>query len=153
MTDVSKTSSNPRNNVVNYDYSDFEMNNYTFKPLTFSGDSTKFEWWKSKMYTHTIDVDDELWYIIKDGIDVPIDGVRMVADRKSLTPSQKKIYRKYHRVRFILVDSLPHSEYLKIIKKSTAKTIFESLVTTYEGNYYVKKEKAKLWSNSMNYSE
>lgn len=58
----------------------------------------------------------------------------MVTDRKSFTPAQKKTYRKYHRVIGILVDALPHSEYIKIIEKSTAKTIFESLVATYEGN-------------------
>lgn len=34
---------------VNHDYSNFEKNNYTARPHTFSGDSTKFEWWKSKM--------------------------------------------------------------------------------------------------------
>jgi len=45
---------------------------------------------------------------------------------------QRKIYRKNHRVRGILVDALPHSEYTKIVDKSTVKTIFESLCSTYE---------------------
>lgn len=46
----------------------------------------------------------------------------MVADRKSLKPAQKKIYRKHHRVRDILVYDLPYYDCLKIINKSTAKT-------------------------------
>lgn len=86
------------------------------------------------MYTHIIGLDDELWDIFENGVNFHIDGVGMVADRKSLTLDQIKIYRKHHRVRGILVDALPYSEYIKIIDKSTAHTIFKSLCATYEGN-------------------
>lgn len=55
----------------------------------------------------------------------------MIANRKSLTPAQKKIYRKRHKVHDFLVDALPHFEHPKIIKISTAKTIVESLCDTY----------------------
>ena len=41
------------------------------------------------MYTHIIDLDDELWDIIEDGIDIQVNGVRMVSNRKTLTPAQK----------------------------------------------------------------
>lgn len=68
----------------------------------------------------------------------------MATDTKSLTPTQKKTFRKHHRVRRILVEALPHSEYIKIIDKSTAIIIFESLVATYEGNQQVKEAKANL---------
>lgn len=44
----------------------------------------------------------------------------------------------------ILVDDLPHSKYLKIINKSTAKTTFESLVATYVGRQRVIEAKANL---------
>lgn len=43
------------------------------------------------------------------------------------------LYRKHHRVKEILIESLPHSKYIKIIK-SIVKTIFDSLCYTYEGN-------------------
>lgn len=66
------------------------------------------------MYTHIIGVDDELWDILEDGIDIPVDRIRMVADRKSLTPAQNKTYRKHHKMCGILVDDLPYSKYLKI---------------------------------------
>lgn len=134
---------NPRV-VVNPDYSVLEKNNYISKPSTFSAYFAEFEWWKINMYTHIIDLDDQLYDILDDGIDIVVDGVGMLADRKSLTHAQKKIYRKHHRVRRILVDALPHSEYLKILNKSSAKTIFESLCATYEGNQQVKEEKANL---------
>lgn len=52
-----------------------EKNSYTTRPLTFGGDSTEFEWWKSKMYTRSIGLDDELWDILEDGIDIPVNGV------------------------------------------------------------------------------
>lgn len=96
------------------------------------------------MYTYIISPDDDLWDILEDGIDIIVNGLRMVDDRKILTPSLKKIYRKYYRVRGILVDVLPHSEYIKILDKSTAKTIFESSCATYEGNQQVKEAKYNL---------
>ena len=68
----------------------------------------------------------------------------MVSNRKSLMPSQKKVYRKHHGVKGILVDAQPHSEYIKIIDKSTTKTIFNSLCVTYQGNQQVHKVKANL---------
>lgn len=51
----------------------------------------------------------------------------MVTDIKIVTPAQKKTYRKHHRARVIMVDTLPNSKYIKIIDKSTAKIIFYSL--------------------------
>lgn len=68
----------------------------------------------------------------------------MVSNRKSLTAAQKKIYKKYNKVRAILVDALPHSEYIKIIDKSTVKTIFKYLCATYKGIQVVQKAKANL---------
>ncbi|CAI8598810.1 unnamed protein product [Vicia faba] len=121
-----------------------EKKNYVSKPPTFSGNSTEFGWWKSKMYTHIKGLDDELWDILEDGIVFAIDEVGTMADRKSLTPTQKNIYRKPYRVRRFLIDNLPHSEYLKILEKSTAKTIFKSLRASYEGNQQVKETKENI---------
>lgn len=129
---------------INHNQSTYEENNYISKPPIFSGDSTEFEWWKSDIYTHLIGLDDELWDILEDIIYIQVNSVGMVSDRNSLTPAQKKIYRKHHRVRGILVDVLPHSEYIKIIDKSTTKTIFKSLYDTYEGNQQVQEAKANL---------
>lgn len=95
--------------AINHDYINSEKNNYTTRPSTFTGDSTEFEWWKRKMYTHIISLDDELWDIIEYGINITINGVGMLSDRKTLTLAQEKTYIKHHRVRDILVDVLPHS--------------------------------------------
>lgn len=143
MSGVFKSSSGtPTPHVaINHDYSNPENNNYTAKSPMFNKGSTKFEWWKSQMYTHIIGLGDELWDILEDGIVILVNEVGMVSDRKGLTLSHKKICRKHHKVIGILVDALPHSEYIKIIDKSTAKTIVSSLCATYEGNQQVQEAK------------
>lgn len=107
----------------NHDQSTSGQNNYTARPPTFNGDTTEFELWKSNMYTHMIGMDDELCDISEDGIKFHVNGVRMVSDKKSLTPYQKTIYRKHYRVIVIHFYILPHFEYIKIIDKSNVKTI------------------------------
>lgn len=89
------------------------------------------------MYTHIIGLDDELRDIFEYGIWFQVNVVGMADDRKSLTHDHKNIYRKHHRVRGILVDSLPHFEHIKIIDKSIAHTTFKSIYATYEGNQQV----------------
>jgi hypothetical protein len=56
-----------------------------------------------------------------------------------------------HQVRGILVDAIPHSEYTKIVDKSTVKSIFESLYSTNEGNSWLKKIKLTNWFISMSF--
>lgn len=129
---------------IPYDYNTSDKIYYSVKPPTFGGDSTQFEWWKSKMYTYIIGLDDELWDILEDDINIEFNGVGMVTDRKNLIPTYKKIYRKHNRVRGIVIEALPHSEYIKIINKSTAKTIFKSLCSTYKWNQQFKEAKVNL---------
>lgn len=37
---------------IPYNYNTTEKSHYSYKPPTLSGDSSQFEWWKSKMYTY-----------------------------------------------------------------------------------------------------
>jgi hypothetical protein len=129
MSSVSETSTLDVSNASTSD-----KNSYSFKHPSFNGDATKISWSKSKIYIHVISVDDELRDIIVDGTDFEVDEEGMVADRKKLTTTQKKIYKKHLRARGILVDALPHVEYMKIGDKLTAKAIYKSLCSTYEGN-------------------
>lgn len=86
MSKVFRTSNDTPNPhaTINHGYSNSEKNNHTARPPTFGGDSTEFEWWKSKMYTHIIVLDDELWDILNDENDIPVNGVGMVIDKKTL---------------------------------------------------------------------
>jgi len=55
MSFVSETSTPDVDNT-----SIFEKNSYSVKHPSFKGDVTQFSWWKSKIYSHIIGVDDEL---------------------------------------------------------------------------------------------
>src|SRR4030065_1042305 len=128
----------------NYDNERDRGNNSHGRPPLFTGDAEKFSWWKSKLYSHIIGIDDELWDVIEDGIDIEVDDQGKSADRKSLTEAQKKVYKKHHRARGIIIDVIQHEEFMRICNKSTAKSIYDSLCSTYEGNQQVKEAKANM---------
>lgn len=75
--DFGTGSTGDNNNVVSYDHnntnSTVNKNNCTTKLPYFSKDNAKFSWWKSKMYSHILDVDDELWDIIEDDVNFQVD--------------------------------------------------------------------------------
>jgi len=85
------------------------------------------------MYSYIMGLDEELWDILEDGVcELALDEEGVVVDRKKHTPAQKKLYKKHHKIRGIIVVALPRTEYLKMIDKSTAKAMFASLCENYE---------------------
>jgi len=73
------------------------------KPLMFNGDPEMFSWWKTKMYSHVIGMDDELWDILEDRDgNLKLDEEGVALDRKAHTAEQKKLYKKHHMIRGIL---------------------------------------------------
>ena len=63
-----------------------------------------------------------------DGVgDLALDEEGVVVDRNKHTPVHKKLYKKHHKIRGILVAALPRTEYLKMSDKSTAKAMFASV--------------------------
>src|SRR4030067_48531 len=50
----------------NYD-NDKERSFNNSRPPMFTGEAEKFPWWKSKLYSHIIGIDDELFKMIEDG--------------------------------------------------------------------------------------
>jgi len=131
---------------IPYDYSNNNKNERSTnhnKPPMFNGDPETFSWWKTKMYSHIMGMDDELWDILEEGVgDLKLDEEDTALDRKAHTAEQKKLYKKHHTIRGILVAALPHKEYLKMSDKSTAKAMFTSLCSLYEGNKKVGEAKA-----------
>ncbi|WJX24547.1 hypothetical protein P8452_13641 [Trifolium repens] len=63
---------------------------------------------------------------------------------KAFTPTQKLEYKKHHSVKGMMTNAISHDEYLKIGDKRTAKSIWDSLKSKYEGNKQVKEAKANL---------
>jgi len=78
----------------------------------FNGDPEMFSWWKAKMCSHVIGMDDELWDVLEDGVgNLGLDEEGIALDRKAHTAEQKKLYKKHHLIRGILVAALPHKEF------------------------------------------
>src|ERR1044072_3621742 len=59
-----------------------------------------------------------------------------------MTDAQKKTFKDHHKARTILLNAISYAEYEKITNKETAKSIFDSLQVTHEGNFQVKETKA-----------
>jgi len=132
------------NNVVAYDYgtSDDKSSDSNNKAPRFNGDPEIFSWWKTKMYSFIMGLDEDLCVVLEDGVgDLALDEEGASINRKKHTASQKKLYKKHHKIRGILVAPLSHTEYLKMSDKSTAKAMFASLCANYEGNKNVREAK------------
>ncbi|KAK2415005.1 hypothetical protein QL285_037531 [Trifolium repens] len=41
---------------------------FSAKPPFFNGDATNFSWWKAKVYSHIIGIDDELCDLVDEGV-------------------------------------------------------------------------------------
>jgi len=55
-------------------------------------------------------LDEELWDILEDGVgDLALDEEGDVVDRKKHTPTHKKLYKKHHKIRGILVVAIPRT--------------------------------------------
>ncbi|KAK2456806.1 hypothetical protein QL285_004143 [Trifolium repens] len=131
---------------VPHDY-DVEDNKTSNKAPKFNGDACTFSWWKDRIYSHLIGLDDELWDLVEEGVTfqgLDEKGRLSVEERKKFTPTDKKLYKKHHKVKDLLIGCITHDEYLKITDKSTAKSIYDSLCSTYEGNKQVQEAKATL---------
>jgi hypothetical protein len=64
-------------------------------------------------FIHIMGLDEELWDVLEDGVgDLVLDEEGAVVDKKKHIAAQKKLYKKHHKIRGILVAALPHKEYL-----------------------------------------
>lgn len=59
-----------------------------------------------------------------------------------MTYQQNKDYKNHHKARTILLNAISYTEYEKITNIDFAKSIFDSLRMTHEGNAQVKETKA-----------
>ena len=92
-------------------------------------------------------IDCDLRDLVEEGVafdNMDKEGVVSYQNRKSFTPTQKLEYKKHHSVKGMMTNAISHDEYLKIGDKRTAKSIWESLKSKYEGNKQVREAKANL---------
>jgi hypothetical protein len=59
-----------------------------------------------------------------------------------MSDQQKKDSTNHYKARTIMLNSISYNEYEKITNRDSAKTIFDSLRMTHEGNELVKETKA-----------
>jgi len=133
------------------DYGTDDKSSGSNKLPIYNGDPNTFSWWKTKMYSYIMSLDEELWDVLEDGVgDLVLDEEGAAIDRKKHIAAQKKMYKKHHKIRGILVASIPHKEYLKISDKTTAKAMFACLCSNYEGNKKVKEGKTRKFVKNQN---
>src|ERR1044072_1902108 len=93
-------------------------NNYSAKPPIFDGE--RFDYWKDRIESFFLGYDVDLWDLVIEGYEQLKDTEGKIIPRSQMTEAQKK----------------------KITNKETAKSIFDSLQMTHEGNTQVKETKA-----------
>ncbi|KAK2409241.1 hypothetical protein QL285_044683 [Trifolium repens] len=147
MSDAAGNDGGKKNEFsYNYDSNAHERKS-SDKVLFFNGTETAYPFWKTKMYSHIIGIDCDLWDLDEEGVAFNnMDKKRVVSyqNRKSFTPTQKLEYKKHHSVKGMMTNAISHDEYLKIGDKRTTKSIWESLKSKYEGNKQVREAKANL---------
>src|ERR1044072_1875581 len=115
-------------------------NNYNAKPPIFDGE--KFDYWKDRIESFFLGFDMDLWDLVVDGYEEPKDTEGNIIPRSKMTDDQKKLFKDHHKARTILLNATSYNEYEKITNKGTAKSIYDSLRMTHEGNNEVKETKA-----------
>lgn len=76
-----------------------------------------FEWDVYFLYSHVIDLYEELWDIIEDGCSIPINEDGSALKWKSMIEEQRKPYKKHHKTQSIMVNTLLFLEDIETIYK------------------------------------
>ncbi|MCI33519.1 aspartyl-tRNA synthetase, partial [Trifolium medium] len=104
------------------------------RALFFDEESDRFAFWKTTLYSHIMGIDVDLWDIVEENIqfqNMDADGVISSANRKALMNEENELYKKHHKAKSILVNSISYLEYLKISDKSSAKSLWDFMCSTY----------------------
>src|ERR1044072_1292173 len=120
--------------------SDNKHNYYSAKPPIFDGE--KFDYWKDRIESFFVGFDVDLCDLVIEGYEQPKDAEGKIIPRSQKTDAQKKTFKDHHKAITTLLNAISYAEYEKITNKETAKSIFDSLQMTHEGNSQVKETKA-----------
>ncbi|GJZ27137.1 zf-CCHC domain-containing protein [Tanacetum coccineum] len=104
-----------------------------------------FIYWKNRLETYVKSKDIDLWYIIAYGDYKPTlkdkYGKDVVTPYEKLDENQKKMLSKNNEAKMVLYNALPKKVYERIYMCDTAQNIWDSLITTRQGNKQVKDNK------------
>ena len=82
--------SNSGGAVIQCDYgtSDDKLSDSSNKAPRFNGDPETFPWWKTKMYSYIMGLDEELWDVLEDGVgNLVLNEEGAIIDREKHTVS------------------------------------------------------------------
>jgi hypothetical protein len=81
------------NAAVSFDYDSTSKDRRSSDKVPFfNGTETGYPFWKTKMYSHIMGIDCDLWDLVEDGVNfenMDSKGVVSSQNRKSFTPTQK----------------------------------------------------------------
>nr|GEW93562.1 zf-CCHC domain-containing protein/DUF4219 domain-containing protein/UBN2 domain-containing protein [Tanacetum cinerariifolium] len=108
-----------------------------------------FIYWKNRFETYVKYKDIDLWYIIAYGNYEPTiknkDGKDIGISYEKFDENHKKMISKNDEAKMVLYNALPKKEYERIFMCDTAQNIWDSLLTTHQGNKQVKDNKIDLF--------
>ena len=124
---------------IPYDYDtkhQKEGQSYSRSPLF---DGSDYGYWKNRMSTHLLGINNELWEIVEDGFTLVTTTPKPeeVKENKCLKSLDAK-------ARSIVYCGLTTTEYNRISSCNTAKEIWDRLEVTYEGTSEVKESRIRL---------
>ncbi|GKD33180.1 zf-CCHC domain-containing protein [Tanacetum coccineum] len=108
-----------------------------------------FIYWKNYFETYVKSKDIDLWYIIAHGNYKPTIKDKYGKDidipNENFDENHKKMISKNDEAKMVLYNDLPKKEYERIFMCNTAQNIWDSLITTHQGNKQVKDNKIDLF--------
>lgn len=113
---------------------------YSSKHPIFDGE--KSDYWKDRIKNLFIYCDAYLCDMVIDGYTYPTYANGTKLEITKIDEQQKKDHKNFHRSRTTLLNVISYSQYEKITNRDSAKSIFNSLRITHEGNEQVKESKA-----------
>ncbi|GJX26253.1 hypothetical protein Tco_0232549 [Tanacetum coccineum] len=117
------------------------------RPPLFESDG--FIYWKNRFKTYVKSKDLDLWHVITDGDFPPIQNNpetkkdEVVPFHKQNDDLKKKL-AKNNEAKMVIYNAFPRKEYERIFMCQTAKEIWDTLLTTHQGN----KERLPKWSKA-----
>jgi predicted house-cleaning NTP pyrophosphatase (Maf/HAM1 superfamily) len=117
-----------------------DKDHYSAKPPIFDGE--KLDYWNDRIESFFLGFDADIWDIVVDGYTCPVNSHVVKILRDEMSVDQKKKFKDHYRARTILLNAISYEEYEKITNRESAKSIYDSLRMTHEGNAQVKETKA-----------
>ncbi|GAB2275855.1 hypothetical protein Dimus_039157 [Dionaea muscipula] len=116
------------------------------RPPYFNGQH--YSWWKKSMKIHIHAEDYQLWQIVEDDPltlePVDKDGKKVMKSKLEYTTDDVKKLKKNAKAMRLLLCALGPDEYNRISGKFTAKEIWDTLKTAYEGTNQVNQSKVDI---------